>query len=97
MNRTGRRGKIAMGHSQNENKKKNQQKEKGSSRDEIRALKEEVLVTLRNGLVFPNTILQIGRDRQLTFEESENASKCIYTAIANVEQKFFSFQNRHPA
>jgi len=86
-----------MEHSQNENQNEGKpQKKAASSKDEIRALKDEVLATLRNGLVYPNTILQIGRDRQLTFEESEDASKCLYTAIANVELKFFNFQKRVP-
>lgn len=64
---------------------------------ELSVLRQEVLTSLRNGMVLPNTLLQTAKERKLTEEESGDASRCLHTSIAAVEQKFLTFLNRYPS
>ncbi len=72
-------------------------KEKVQFRNEVLDLKRDILMSLRNGLVLPNTMLQTARERQLSFDESEDASKCLHASIAAIEHKFITFLNSYPS
>lgn len=64
-------------------------------RKEIKRLERSIVLSLRNVLVLPNTMLQLAKERQLTPDESQRALKCIHGSVVMIEEKFHDFIIEH--
>ena len=58
---------------------------------EIKRLERSIVLSLRNVLVLPNTMLQLAKERHLTPDESQSALKCIHGSVVMIEEKFRDF------